>query len=282
MCTVLQVAPSGFYKWLAKQNSDHVSEREAYKDEIKQKIKKSFHESMGTYGSPRVHDDLIEWGYTVSQKTVARLMREMGLRATPLERYMVTTDSDHQLNIYPDLLERQFNVEEPNRVWVSDITYIWTLEGWVYLASVMDLFSRKIVGWSLESHMKKELTIQALNKAIVSRQPQLTDQLIHHSDRGSQYCSNDYVDILNKQKIQISMSSKGDPYDNACIESFHASLKKDLIYRRRFKTRTEAIKAVNNYIGVFYNDRRKHSTLGHCSPNKFERKHMDLELNSIS
>jgi putative transposase len=280
MCKVLDVSPSGYYKWLKNQSREQ-SEKEVYRKEVLQKICKSFHESEGTYGSPRVHDDLVEWGYTISQKTVARMMHEMGLTATPKERYVVTTDSKHDLNIYPNLVKRQFNVEEPNQIWVSDITYIWTLEGWVYLSSVMDLFSRKIVGWSLSSNMKKELSIQALNMAITTRQP--ADGLIHHSDRGSQYCSHEYTDILKERKMKISMSRKGDPYDNACIESFHATIKKELIYRRRFKTRNEAIKAINYYISSFYNERRKHSTLGYLSPNKFERSfHQSLEKYLIS
>jgi putative transposase len=270
MCQVLKVSTSGYYKWLKEQSSPP-SEKKKYRLEIQQKINKSFHESFGTYGSPRVHDDLIEWGYTISQKTVARMMREMGLKATQKEKFVVTTDSNHDLIIYPNILNRQFSVEEPNQAWVTDITYIWTLEGWVYLASVMDLFSRKIVGWSLADHMKKELAIQALNMAIIQRQP--GKELIHHSDRGSQYCSHDYIDILKEKEMNISMSKKGDPYDNACIESFHATIKKDLIYRRRFKTRVEAIKAVNYYISGFYNERRKHSTLGNSSPNQFERNH---------
>ena len=157
MCQVLKVSKSGYYKWLSQRTSPP-SEKEKYRLEIQQKISKSFHESMGTYGSPRVHADLIDWGYMISQKTVARIMRELGLRATPKEKFVVTTDSDHDLTIYPNILNRQFNVNEPDKVWVTDITYIWTLEGWVYLASVMDLFSRKIIGWSLGMHMKKELT----------------------------------------------------------------------------------------------------------------------------
>jgi transposase InsO family protein len=273
MCKVLKVSKSGYYKWLNNQSRPQ-SEKEAYRIEIQQKISKSFHQSYGTYGSPRVHDDLVEWGYTISQKTVARMMKEMSLKATPKAKFVVTTDSNHDLNIYPNLLNRRFNVEEPNQAWVSDITYIWTLEGWVYLSSVMDLFSRKIVGWSLSSHMKKELSIQAVNMAITTRRPDVG--LIHHSDRGSQYCSHDYIDILKGQKMQISMSRKGDPYDNACIESFHATIKKDLIYRRRFTTRAEAIKAINHYISSFYNEKRKHSTLGNCSPNQFERTHRKL------
>lgn len=279
MCKVLKVSSSRYYKWLNKQSKPQ-SKKDAYRLEIQQKICKSFHESYGTYGSPRVHDDLVEWGYTISQKTVARMMKEMGLTATPKEKFVITTDSNHDLNTYPNLLNRQFNVEEPNQAWVSDITYIWTLEGWVYLSSVMDLFSRKIVGWSLSSHMKKELSIQALNMAIISRRP--GEGLIHHSDRGSQYCSHDYIDSLKEKKMQISMSRKGDPYDNACIESFHATIKKDLIYRRRFTTRAEAVKAINHYIGSFYNEKRKHSTLGNCSPNQFERTHQKLAWGKIS
>jgi putative transposase len=279
MCQVLRVSTSGYYKWI-KQQSSPPSEKEKYRAEIQQKISKSFHESFGTYGSPRVHADLIDWGYTISLKTVARIMREMGLKATQKEKFVVTTDSDHDLNVYPNILNRQFKVKEPNRVWVTDITYIWTLEGWVYLASVMDLFSRKIVGWSLADHMRKELVIQAMNMAIIQRQP--GKELIHHSDRGSQYCSYDYIDILKEKEMNISMSKKGDPYDNACIESFHATIKKDLIYRRRFKTRGEAIKAVNYYISSFYNERRKHSTLGNSSPNQFERNHQVNESEKIS
>ncbi|WP_343223066.1 IS3 family transposase [Mesobacillus maritimus] len=279
MCEVLEVSPSGFYKWLRTQSKPR-SEKEAYKDEIKQKISKSFHESMGTYGSPRVHNDLVEWGYSISEKTVARRMKELGLTATPKEKFVVTTDSKHNLNVYPNLVKREFNVKEPNKVWVADITYIWTLEGWLYLSSIMDLFPRKIVGWSIGSTMKKELTLQALNMAIISRQP--PEGVIHHSDRGSQYCSNDYIDALKEHKMQISMSRKGDPYDNACIESFHATIKKDLIYRRRFTTRAEAIKAINFYISNFYNEKRKHSTLGNCSPNQFENKYYQSELKIIS
>lgn len=267
MCDVLGVSTSGYYKWKQKHIQGE-TEREKRKNELKQKISKSFHESMGTYGSPRVHDDLIEWGYTVSQKTVARYMQEMGLKATPTEKYVVTTDSDHDLPIYPNLVKRLFNVDSPNTVWVADITYIRTLEGWLYLASIMDLFSRKIVGWSLGASMRKELILKALEMAVDSRSPRRG--LIHHSDRGSQYCSKDYTEVLNENGIQISMSKKGDPYDNACIESFHATIKKELIYRFRFKTRAEATRAINHYITSRYNESRKHSTLGYRSPNQFE------------
>ena len=279
MCEVLKVSKSGFYNWVRNQGGEP-SEREVWREELKQQIAKHFHESFGTYGSPRIHDDLVEDGYIVSQKTVARLMREMGLRATPLERYVVTTDSNHDYHIYPNLLNREFQVDEPNKVWVTDITYIWTLEGWVYLASVIDLFSRKVVGWAQAAYMKKKLILSSLRMAITTRNP--GKGLLHHSDRGAQYCSNDYIGVLQENKMKISMSRKGNPYDNACIESFHATIKKDLIYRRRFTTRAEAMKAVNHYIGYFYNERRKHSTLGYCSPNQYERLYLSDQAEKIS
>lgn len=279
MCKVLYVSTSGYYNWLKNQDREP-TEREERRKEIKQKIAKFFHESHGTYGSPRIHSDLIDERYVVSQKTVARYMQEMGLRATPEEKYVVTTDSNHDLRIYPNLLKQNFNVDQPNKVWVTDITYIWTLEGWVYLASVMDLFSRKIVGWSQGSNMEKKLPLQALKMAITTRQP--SEGLIHHSDRGSQYCSKDYVEELNTHNMQISMSRTGNPYDNACIESFHATIKKELIYRRRFKTRDEAVQAINYYIGQRYNNRRKHSTLGYCSPNTYEQKYYQDQYLEIS
>jgi len=279
MCEVLGASKSGYYNWLSNQGRE-ATDREKRREELKQKISQSFHESFGTYGSPRIHDDLIEKGYVVSQKTVARLMQEMGLRATPLEKYVVTTDSNHDLNIYPNVLNQKFQVEEPNKVWVTDITYVRTLEGWVYLASVIDLFSRKVIGWAQADHIKMELPLRALRMAIMTRQPE--EGLLHHSDRGSQYCSNDYIQELKEIKAEISMSRTGNPYDNACIESFHATIKKDLIYRRRFKTRKEAIKAINYYISSFYNERRKHSTLDYCSPNKYERLYHSAQAEYIS
>ncbi|MEM5018703.1 IS3 family transposase [Metabacillus indicus] len=276
MCRVLNVSTSGYYKWLnAKDLID--SEVKEYKETIRRKIKKSYHESEGTYGSPRVHSDLVEWGFIISERTVGRIMQELGLRAIPEEKYVVTTDSDHAMPVYPNELKQQFTFEEPNTAWVADITYVWTLEGWVYLSTVMDLFSRKIVGWSMDSTMKKELPLKALNMAIQTRMPR--EGLIHHSDRGSQYCSTRYINVLDTNKIKISMSRKGNPYDNACIESFHATIKKEWIYRKRFTTREEAVRSINYYIGSFYNERRKHSTLGYLSPNNYERKYQTDTLN---
>lgn len=279
MCEVLGVSTSGYYKWRERQTQEE-TKKEKKKTELKQKISKSFYESHGTYGSPRIHNDLVEWGYNVSQKTVARYMREMDIRATPLKNYVVTTDSDHGLTTYPNLVRRNFEVDIPNALWAADITYIRTREGWLYLASIMDLFSRKIIGWSIGDSMGKELVLEALSLALTTRRP--SKGLVHHSDRGSQYCSNEYVEKLNDNGIQISMSRKGDPYDNACIESFHATIKKELIYRVKFDTKTEAIRVINHYISSRYNETRKHSKLGYQSPNNFERKCQSPILESIS
>ena len=279
MCRVLGVSRTGYYRWKERMKNPNL-EKQLIKEELSGKISKSFYESYCTYGSPRVHRDLLDWGYDISRKTVARYMREMGLRAIPAEKFVMTTDSNHDRPIYPNLVNRKFNISKPNHVWVADITYIWTLEGWLYLASVMDLYSRKIIGWALDSHMRKDLPLQALNNALSSRE--VTKNLIHHSDRGSQYCSNDYVDKLVDNNIQISMSRKGDPYDNACIESFHATIKKELIYRTRFVSRADARKAIANYIVSFYNERRRHSTIGYSSPSNYERTYRLLSAQKIS
>lgn len=267
MCRVMKVSTSGYYKWLNKETSP-LTKEEKYKMVTTQKIIQSFHESYGTYGSPRVHKDLLEWGYPLSQKTVANRMQALHLRATYSRKYVTTTDSNHESPVYPNLLKRRFYAEEPNQVWVADITYIQTKEGWVYLASIMDLFSRKIIAWETADHMKVDLVLLALKKALLVRRP--NKGFIHHSDRGAQYCSKEYIEILKNYGCQISMSKKGDPYDNACIESFHATIKKEMIYRQKFTTKQAAFKAVNGYISNFYNERRKHSTLGYRSPNQYE------------
>jgi putative transposase len=269
MCEVLGVSKSGYYNWLSNQNRKP-TERERKREELKRKISQSFHESYGTYGSPRIHDDLVKAGYIVSVKTVARLMKEMGLRATPEQKYMVTTDSNHNYDIYPNVLDQNFEADKPNQVWAADITYVWTMEGWLYLASIIDLCSRKVIGWAMADHMRRELPLKALNMAIATRNP--GKGLMHHSDRGSQYCSNDYIKRLHKIEAEISMSRTGNPYDNACMESFYATIKKELVYRRRFETRSQAERAISSYIMHFYNERRKHSTLSYGSPNNHERK----------
>lgn len=267
MCRVLGVSKSGYYNWLILKDREP-TEHELYREEVKHNIRQFFYESMGTYGAPRIREDLIEAGYSVSEKTVGRYMSEMGLRAIPEEKYMSTTDSSHSLGVYPNILDRNFDVDETNKVWTGDITYIWTREGWLYLAMILDLYSRLIVGWSIADNMRTELPLEALNVAIKLRKPQ--EGLIHHTNQGDQYASKEYVKALNGIKAAISMSRKGTPYDNATSESFFATLKKELIYRRDFKTRAEAIEAVTWYISSFYNKRRRHSHNDYLSPEQFE------------
>lgn len=244
------------------------SETEVKKEEIQKKIRELFYQFHERYGSPRVWNEMRKLGYKISDKTVSRYMKEMGLRATPKQPFIVTTDSNHSNPIYPNLLNRQFYPDKPNHVWTTDVTYIWTSKGWLYLATVMDLYSRKIVGWNMSKSMTKELCLVALNRALASRN--ISKELIHHSDRGSQYTSNEYTARLKELGIQISMSRKGNCWDNACIESFHATIKKELVYRTKFKTREEAVRVVWQYIMSFYNERRSHSTLGYVSPNEYE------------
>ncbi|ARJ50125.1 hypothetical protein B5P37_01560 [Staphylococcus lutrae] len=196
-------------------------------------------------------------------------MKEMGIRSITKKKYKATTDSKHNLPIYPNLLNQQFKVEKPGVVWVSDITYIYTREGWLYLATVMDLFSRRIIGWSMSNRMTKDLVISALERAFTAQQP--TAGLIHHSDRGSQYASIEYQNILRENEIITSMSRKGKCYDNACIESFHSIIKKELIHHCNFQTRNEVMFRIIEYIVTFYNSKRIHSTLNYLSPLEFEK-----------
>lgn len=278
MCRVLEVSRSGYYKWL-KNRSNTPSDFEKRKQIILDLIKRLFHDSLGTYGAPRIHKDLLAAGYKVSIRTVGRYMRELGLRAFPKAPYTVTTDSDHAHPVYDNLLTQQFETDAPNKVWVSDITYIWTEEGWVYLATVLDLYSRKIVGWNMADNMRTDLPLMALKKAITTRQPQAG--LIHHSDRGSQYASSQYRETLDSIQASGSMSRTGNPYDNACAESFFATLKKEFVNPRKFKTRKEAIQRINWYIGHFYNEKRRHSRNDYLSPNQFERGETELSEESL-
>ncbi len=278
MCHVLEVSTSGYYKWLAKQESGP-TETEKRRKELKQKIRQFFHESFGTYGAERLHKDLLDAGYRVSERTVGRYMQQMGLKAIPDNPYTVTTDSNHNYPIYEDLLEQDFEVEKTNQVWVTDITYIWTTDGWLYLAIVLDLYARKVVGWHAADHMRKNLVLNALAMAVASRQPD--EGLIVHSDRGSQYASHDYREKLADIEALGSMSRKGNPFDNACAETFFATIKKELIYRRVFMNRKETIKVVNWYISSFYNENRRHSKNGYLSPNQFERGESKIDAKKL-
>jgi len=278
MCKVLGVSRSGYYNWLKRQQEGPTKTQKRRK-ELKKKITQLFHENLGTYGAPRLHKALLADDYKVSEKTVGRYMRQLGLRAIPEKPYTATTDSDHNDPIFDDLLQQDFEVEKPNQVWVSDITYVWTTEGWVYLAIVLDLYARKVVGWHAADNMRKDLPLNALKMAVALRQP--GKDLIHHSDRGSQYASNDYTDELLAIDALGSMSRKGNPYDNACAETFFATLKKEYIYRRTFSTRDEVIKGINWYISSFYNERRRHSHNDYLSPNQYERGEFEKDSESL-
>ena len=266
LCRVLSVARSGYYAWQKRPESQHSRKDKA----LVVKLKVFYQVNREVYGSPRMHPEMTAQGFKVGRNRIARLMREHGLVATRPKRFRKTTDSSHSQPVAENLLDRKFDVPGPNRAWVTDITYIWTWEGWLYLAVVIDLFSRRVVGWSIAEHMRLELVLNALQMALGER---LTDGglLIHHSDRGSQYASETYRDTLARQGIVCSMSRKGNCWDNAVAESFFATLKKELIDRDSWPTRRIAKSAIHEYITLFYNARRRHSYLGFVSPMEFEK-----------
>ena len=265
LCRVLQVSSSGCYAWKSREPSERAQEDAR----LQPKVRAIFEQSGHTYGSPRIHADLVEDGEFVSKKRVARLMVEDGLRAVTLRRFRRTTNSDHDDPVAENLLDRQFGPEAPNRAWVGDITSIWTGEGWLYLATMMDLYSRRIVGWCADDHMEASLVTRALEMAIGRRVPDL--DLLCHSDRGSQYTGVDYQDLLDEHGIECSMSRRGNCWDNAVAESFFGTLKTELIYRRPWPTRESAHQAIAEYIELFYNTQRRHSYLGYSSPAAYER-----------
>jgi transposase InsO family protein len=234
-------------------------------------IRTSHVKSRATYGSPRVHKDLQALSYRISRKRVARLMREEGLQGRRPRRYRSTTDSRHQAPIAPNLVARKFEAMAPNRIWVTDMTYVWTWEGWLYLATIIDVFSRRVVGWAIADHLRTELALEALAMALGLRQPD--PGLIHHSDRGCQYASQAYRLELTAQGAVCSMSRVGDCWDNAVAESFFATLKVELIHRRSWPTRAEARAAIHDYIACFYNPHRRHSAVGFLSPMAYERQY---------
>jgi len=267
MCHALEVSMSGFHRW-----RHHPRCRRRVEDErLKQEITVIADEGRGVYGSPRIHRGLRGRGRKISRKRVARLMQEIGLRAAAPPRRVRTTDSDHDDPIADNVLDRDFTATAPDQKWVTDITYIPTDEGWLYLSAIIDLFSHRVVGWAMDQTMTKALVIAALDQAIANRSP--TADLIHHSDRGSQYASQDYRERLAAAGITMSMSRRGNCHDNACAESFWARLKSELVYRRRFSTRAEAKQAIFEYIEVFYNRTRMHSSIGYMSPEAFEAAH---------
>lgn len=266
MCEALEVSRSGFYAWSLRPESKRSKENK----ELALEIEEVHRKSRKTYGSPRVHAELKAEGRRIGRKRVARIMRENGLRARGKRRFRKTTDSTHNCPISPNLLNRRFVAEAPNKVWVGDITYLWTAKGWLYLAVILDLFSRKVVGWALADNMRTDLVLVALKEALLKRRPE--QGLVHHTDRGSQYASGDYQAVLKAHGFEGSMSRKGDCWDNAVAESFFGSLKTELEGIGDWKSEAEARVAVFDYLEVFYNGQRRHSSLGYLSPAEFELK----------
>jgi len=270
MSRLLQVSRSGFYAWSKRPESARArSDRALVVD-----IKAAHRVSRGNYGSPRVYRELVAQGHTVGRDRVARLMRENGLRGKRRRRFRITTQSNHHHPVAPNVLERQFAVQRPNVAWVGDITYVWTLEGWLYLTVILDLYSRRVVGWAMGERIDQALTLRALDMALTARVP--VPGLIHHSDRGSQYAANDYRKRLLARGITCSMSRKGNCWDNAVAESFFATLKVEFIHETIFHTRAQASAEIFEYIEVFYNRVRRHSFLDYLSPQEFENNYAPL------
>lgn len=270
LCVVLGVSRSGFYDWLTK---DHET-KTAKKQKMIKVIAEIHLGSHKTYGSPRIYKVLKGLGYKVSKSNVERLMQESNIKAKTKKKFKVTTDSNHKLPVAPNHLNQDFTTYKTNQVWLSDITYISTKEGWLYLATIMDLHSRKIIGWQMSHRMTQDLVTDALNMALKHRRP--ASGLIHHSDRGSQYASHAYRQKLNNNGIICSMSRKGNCWDNSPMESFFHSLKTEYIYFQEFQTRLEAKSSIFWWIEVFYNRKRIHSSLGYKTPIEYEEEAMLL------
>ena len=265
MSRVLDVSRSGYYDWLARGPSARALQDERLKVEIRV----AHQRSRETYGPRRLQPELAATGVVVGRDRIARLRRTMGLSCRQRRRFKRTTDSRHQMPVAPNLLNQQFQPTAPNQVWVTDLTYIATGEGWLYLAGVKDVFTCEIVGYAMSERMKPELPGKALFRAIQQHRP--AAGTIHHSDRGSQYCAEEYQRILKQFGFQVSMSRKGNCYDNAPMESFWGSLKAEMVHHQNFETRAEAECAIREYIEVFYNRQRRHSRIGYLSPVVFAK-----------
>ncbi len=265
MCRTLQVAASGYYAWLKRPECARARENRALVVEIR-----AAHErSRRDYGSPRITHELREAGRRCGENRIARLMRVHGIRAKRVRRWRATTQSNHRLPVATNTLDRQFSVSRPNQVWAADISYLWTEEGWVYLAVVLDLYSRAVVGWAMAPYLTAQLATKALEMALARRNP--ARGLLHHSDRGVQYAAHDYQRLLAHHGITCSMSRKGNCWDNACVESFFSTLKLEHVYHHRYVTREQAKHDVFGWIELTYNRQRRHSKLGYRSPAEFER-----------
>jgi transposase InsO family protein len=265
MCEVFSVSRSGYYAWRNRDNS----EKESKELKLLRAIEDVHRSSRKNYGSPRIFQQLIGMGHKVGKTKVERTMKKHGIRAKTKRKFRVTTDSKHDLPVAPNLLDRNFSPEKPNQIWASDLTYVWTREGWLFLAVIVDLFSRQVVGWSLDKTMTKELVCSALGQAYFRRKPGAG--LVFHSDRGSQYCSKEFRRQLKQYRMLQSQSRRANCWDNACVESFFHTLKTEMIYHEDFETREEAHRAIFEWVEAFYNRQRLHSTLGYKSPVDFER-----------
>jgi len=265
LCKVLEVSQSGYFAWRGRP----ASQRQRDDLVLLAHLRSSFALSNGTYGSPRMTRELQDQGLGIGRRRTARLMRDNGLRARQPRRFKRTTDSLHAFPVAPNLLDQDFTASGPNEKWGADLSYIWTQEGWLYLAVVIDLYARRVVGWAVSDRLHKELALAALHRALAVRRP--ATGLIHHSDRGSQYCSIEYQATLRKHGLLISMSGKGNCYDNSMVETFFKTLKSELVWRTRFQTRNDAREALARYIDGFYNPIRRHSALDFVSPAQFER-----------
>ena len=267
LCDVLGVSPAGYYAWRLRPES----RRSAANRDLVDDIRRVHRDTRGRYGSPRIHVELKAQGRGASRGRIERLMRRQGIRAImPRPRRVRTTDSRHDLPIAPNLLDRNFIATAANQIWLADITYIETDQGWLYLAAVMDLYTRRIVGWAMAHHLRADLPLAALRMAISAQRP--SAGLIHHSDRGVQYASTDYRKLMQSAGLRASMSRKGDCYDNAPMESFFHTLKTELVHHRHYATRAEATRDIFAYIEGFYNRTRRHSAIGYISPIEMELK----------
>jgi putative transposase len=266
MCQVLEVSRSGYYSWRRSKKSN----RETQNEQLVERIKRIHKQSKRAYGSPRITEALRREGECYGKHRIARLMRLEGIAGVGKKKFKVTTDSHHKKAVYENIVGQRFEADRPNQLWTSDITYLWTKQGWLYLSVILDVYSRMIVGWSLQATLQKRLVLDALEDAIAVRRPPVG--LIFHSDRGSQYASEEVRRMLERNEIRGSMSGKGNCYDNAITESFFRSLKTELVYQHIFPTRSVARMMVFDYLEVFYNRQRLHSSIGYMSPVQYERR----------
>ena len=266
LCRIMDVTSRGYRAWRSRPISQHQRDDLVLLAHIKEQHRLS----LGSYGRPRMTEELKEMGLNVGHRRIGRLMRENDIAVVRTRKYKATTDSNHRFNIAPNLLNRDFTATLPNQKWAGDISYIWTREGWLYLAVMLDLHSRRVIGWAVSNRLKRDLAIRALDRAVALRKP--PPGCTHHTDRGSQYCSHDYQKRLRQHGFKVSMSGKGDCSDNAVVEAFFKTLKAELIWRQTWHTRREVEGALFQYINGFYNLRRRHSALGGKSPLAFEQK----------